>query len=66
MSPRVSASQIKKRAKNNFVYWRLIYEGGLSPSEVFAMDEELLMEADAAFDIHINRMNKAMKSSMKK
>jgi hypothetical protein len=38
-----------------------VYDGKIPPSEVFAMDDETLFEADAALDIYNEAMAKAVK-----
>jgi len=46
--------------------WRLIYDGGIQPSEVFAMDEAMLLEADAALDLYHEKQQQAIKKATKK
>ncbi|MFD4521632.1 hypothetical protein ACFWO6_27205 [Paenibacillus glucanolyticus] len=41
----------EREAKKNWMYWRLVFEGGLSPSEVDLMDWDELQEANAALDM---------------
>lgn len=43
--------------------WRLIYEGGIAPSEfgIDLTDPDDLNEANAAFEIYAQRMKNAMK-----
>ena len=40
--------------------WRLVFDGGIPPSEVFAMDEVTLMEADAALDLYHEKQRQAI------
>jgi len=37
------------------LYWRLVYEGGILPSEVDRMDWDELLEANAALDMFPRR-----------
>lgn len=56
-------NDIYVRARNNYMkFWRLIFEGGIAPSEVFALDIDDLDEANAAFDIYVSRVNQSMQS----
>ena len=63
MSPTVSQQEIKKRAKDRQVLWRLIFEGPLPPETVFSWDEELLLEADEALNQHHERIKKALEQN---
>lgn len=38
-------------AKRMAVYWRLVFEGGVPPSDVDRMDWDEVMEANAALDL---------------
>jgi hypothetical protein len=42
-----------------------VFDGGIPPSEVFGMDEDMLMEADAGLDLYIEKINKATKKGTK-
>jgi len=48
--------------RNYNKFWRLVFEGGIAPSELgFDLtDLEYLEEANAAFDIYVERVNKAI------
>lgn len=41
----------ENEAKKRYLYWRLVFEGGLAPSEVELMDWDEFMEANAALDM---------------
>jgi len=41
----------ENEARKRFLYWRLVYEGGIPPSEVDLMDWDELLEASAALDM---------------
>jgi hypothetical protein len=56
---RKKENDAKNRATKNYnMYWRLIYEGGIAPTEVFGMDDYDLYEANAALDIYTNKFNR--------
>ena len=38
-------------AEQRYLFWRLVFEGGLPPSEVDLMDWDELLEANAALDM---------------
>ena len=46
--------------------WRLVFDGGIQPSEVFAMDELTLLEANSALDLHHEMQAKAIKKAQRK
>jgi len=52
----------KNKAENEWMMWRLIFSGNMNKHDVFEMDTEELKTANAALDIHIEKMNKAFNS----
>lgn len=55
----VEASEdFKRKAERNYMlFWRLIYEGGLSVKDVFALTFGEIYEANFALDIFLKRKN---------
>ncbi|WP_148089722.1 hypothetical protein [Paenibacillus xylanexedens] len=52
----------KDRAKRNWLMWRLLLSDmSITYSDLNNMDEDDLLEANAALDIHIEQMNKQTK-----
>lgn len=56
----------KVSATNNYIFYRLVFEGGFSWTEVNQMTWDEVFEANAALDIYIERNNKVMKDAVKK
>jgi hypothetical protein len=46
-------------AKANMMFWRLVFDGNMSLSEVKKLDIDEVNEANAALNIHIQNQNKA-------
>ncbi|WP_144026077.1 hypothetical protein [Paenibacillus sp. FSL H8-0259] len=61
--PRISKSEAKRRAIENWSQWRLLLSDmGITYSDLLIMDDEDLAEANAALDIHIKQQKDLNKS----
>lgn len=50
--------RIKKRAENNWQFWRLVFVGKMNYSDVSNMSYEEIIEANKALDIYIEKIQK--------
>lgn len=61
--PRISKTEAKRRATENWPQWRLLLSDmGITYSDLLIMDDEDLAEANAALDIHIKQQKELNKS----
>lgn len=58
----ITKKEAKKRATRNWPQWRLLLSDmSITYSDLEKMDEDDLLEANAALDIHIEHMDKQSK-----
>ena len=57
--------ELKEEAIENWAFWRLIYDGKMSYSDVSMMDEEELIEANYALDYYIDLLKESNKKGGK-
>lgn len=55
----ISKMEAKARAEKNWYQWRLVIAGVIRYSELDLLDQDDIMEANAALDIHIEQQKKA-------
>lgn len=54
------------KATENYIFYRLVFDGHFTWTEVNQMSWDEIFEANAALDIYIKKNNEAMKSATKK
>lgn len=48
----------RQKARKHWLEWRLIINTSMTKADVFTMDNDELIEANCALDIHIEQLNK--------
>lgn len=56
--PKRTTSEYKERAREQWYFWRLIMDEKITYTEASQMDWDELLEANAALDIYIEKLNK--------